>query len=217
MVMKRLRISAGGQVSVPAAVRNRWKTKAVVADDRGDHLILRPALPRIRSRPPVAPSRTTQARLRRDAPPRPRRGTKSRRTQVRSRPGLILLDANALIALLKDEPAAGEVAELLRDRDCATPASCLSEVVDRLIRRVGVRPEDVVDRLEPVIDASLASFRSRLALGWLAGELRASTTRGAARTFRSQTAFSWLRPSQTTAWQPPIGASPRSPASWKSP
>jgi bifunctional DNA-binding transcriptional regulator/antitoxin component of YhaV-PrlF toxin-antitoxin module len=43
MTMKRLKISAGGQVSVPAAVRNRWKTKIVVADDRGDHLILRPA------------------------------------------------------------------------------------------------------------------------------------------------------------------------------
>jgi bifunctional DNA-binding transcriptional regulator/antitoxin component of YhaV-PrlF toxin-antitoxin module len=43
MVMKRLKISAGGQVSVPAAVRQRWKTRVVVADDRGDHLILRPA------------------------------------------------------------------------------------------------------------------------------------------------------------------------------
>lgn len=43
MAMKRLRISAGGQVSVPAAVRQRWKTRVVVADDRGDHLILRPA------------------------------------------------------------------------------------------------------------------------------------------------------------------------------
>jgi bifunctional DNA-binding transcriptional regulator/antitoxin component of YhaV-PrlF toxin-antitoxin module len=43
MIMKRLKISAGGQVSVPADVRNRWKTKVVVADDRGDHLILRPA------------------------------------------------------------------------------------------------------------------------------------------------------------------------------
>ncbi|HWO16104.1 MAG TPA: hypothetical protein VNM89_05270 [Solirubrobacterales bacterium] len=41
--MKRLKISAGGQVSVPAAVRHRWKTRVVVADDRGDHLILRPA------------------------------------------------------------------------------------------------------------------------------------------------------------------------------
>ena len=43
MIMKRLRISAGGQVSVPADVRKRWKTKVVVADDRGDHLVLRPA------------------------------------------------------------------------------------------------------------------------------------------------------------------------------
>jgi bifunctional DNA-binding transcriptional regulator/antitoxin component of YhaV-PrlF toxin-antitoxin module len=44
MDMKRLKISAGGQVSVPAAVRQRWKTRVVVADDRGDHLILRPAV-----------------------------------------------------------------------------------------------------------------------------------------------------------------------------
>jgi AbrB family looped-hinge helix DNA binding protein len=43
MIMKRLKISAGGQVSVPAAVRRRWKTRVVVVDDRGDHLILRPA------------------------------------------------------------------------------------------------------------------------------------------------------------------------------
>lgn len=43
MTMKRLKISAGGQVSVPAAVRQRWKTRVVIADDRGDHLILRPA------------------------------------------------------------------------------------------------------------------------------------------------------------------------------
>lgn len=43
MFMKRLKISAGGQVSVPAAVRQRWNTRVVVADDRGDHLILRPA------------------------------------------------------------------------------------------------------------------------------------------------------------------------------
>jgi bifunctional DNA-binding transcriptional regulator/antitoxin component of YhaV-PrlF toxin-antitoxin module len=44
MIMKRLKISAGGQVSVPAVVRQRWKTRVVVADDRGDHLILRPAV-----------------------------------------------------------------------------------------------------------------------------------------------------------------------------
>lgn len=43
MATKRLRISAWGKVSVPAAVRQRWKTKVVIADDRGDHLVLRPA------------------------------------------------------------------------------------------------------------------------------------------------------------------------------
>lgn len=40
---KRLVISSGGQVSIPAAVRRRWGTRAVLAEDRGDHVVLRPA------------------------------------------------------------------------------------------------------------------------------------------------------------------------------
>ena len=40
---KRLVISRGGQVSVPAAVRKRWGTRAVIAEDRGEELVLRPA------------------------------------------------------------------------------------------------------------------------------------------------------------------------------
>ena len=44
MVMNtRLRISRGGQVSVPAAIRKRWRTSTVVFEDRGDHVVLRPA------------------------------------------------------------------------------------------------------------------------------------------------------------------------------
>ncbi|HTD57307.1 MAG TPA: AbrB/MazE/SpoVT family DNA-binding domain-containing protein [Solirubrobacteraceae bacterium] len=39
---KRLVISSGGQVSVPAAVRKRWRTRTVLAEDRGDHIVLRP-------------------------------------------------------------------------------------------------------------------------------------------------------------------------------
>ncbi len=39
---KRLAISSGGQVSVPAAVRKRWGTRTVLAEDRGDHVVLRP-------------------------------------------------------------------------------------------------------------------------------------------------------------------------------
>lgn len=39
---KRLAISSGGQVSIPAAVRKRWHTRTVIAEDRGDHVVLRP-------------------------------------------------------------------------------------------------------------------------------------------------------------------------------
>ena len=38
-----LRISKGGQVSIPAPIRKRWGTNALVAEDHGDKLVLRPA------------------------------------------------------------------------------------------------------------------------------------------------------------------------------
>jgi bifunctional DNA-binding transcriptional regulator/antitoxin component of YhaV-PrlF toxin-antitoxin module len=40
---QRLVISSGGQISVPAAVRRRWGTRTVALEDRGDHVVLRPA------------------------------------------------------------------------------------------------------------------------------------------------------------------------------
>lgn len=43
MPMKTARISKGGQISVPAAVRQRWNTAVVEIEDRGDELVLRPA------------------------------------------------------------------------------------------------------------------------------------------------------------------------------
>jgi len=41
--MRTLRISRGGQVSVPAEIRHRWGTSTVEVEDRGDELVLRPA------------------------------------------------------------------------------------------------------------------------------------------------------------------------------
>ncbi|MGI8731154.1 MAG: AbrB/MazE/SpoVT family DNA-binding domain-containing protein [Solirubrobacteraceae bacterium] len=41
--MRRLTITRGGQVSVPAAIRRRWGTSTVVVEDLGDALVLRPA------------------------------------------------------------------------------------------------------------------------------------------------------------------------------
>jgi AbrB family looped-hinge helix DNA binding protein len=40
--MKQARISRGGQISVPAAVRRRWNTDRVLVDDRGDEVVIRP-------------------------------------------------------------------------------------------------------------------------------------------------------------------------------
>lgn len=41
-VMKKARITAGGQVSVPATVRRRWGTNVVALEDLGDRLVVRP-------------------------------------------------------------------------------------------------------------------------------------------------------------------------------
>jgi AbrB family looped-hinge helix DNA binding protein len=44
MLMKpRTRISKGGQISIPAAIRRRWGTSTVSLDDQGDRLVIEPA------------------------------------------------------------------------------------------------------------------------------------------------------------------------------
>ncbi len=39
----RLRISKGGQISIPASIRRRWGTSTVALDDQGDRIVLEPA------------------------------------------------------------------------------------------------------------------------------------------------------------------------------
>jgi hypothetical protein len=36
------KITAGGQVSLPAPVRRRWRTKTVRVEDHGDYVVVRP-------------------------------------------------------------------------------------------------------------------------------------------------------------------------------
>ncbi|MEX0673307.1 MAG: AbrB/MazE/SpoVT family DNA-binding domain-containing protein [Gaiellaceae bacterium] len=40
--MKAARITAGGQLSIPAAIRRRWGTNRVALEDQGDSLLVRP-------------------------------------------------------------------------------------------------------------------------------------------------------------------------------
>ena len=41
--MKIVKISAGGQISVPASVRKRWATSRVLLRDEGERLVVEPA------------------------------------------------------------------------------------------------------------------------------------------------------------------------------
>ena len=44
MIMKkRMRISKGGQISIPAAIRHRWATSTVALEDQGDRIVIEPA------------------------------------------------------------------------------------------------------------------------------------------------------------------------------
>ena len=44
MIMKRrVKISKGGQISIPAAIRHRWGTSTVALEDQGDRIVLEPA------------------------------------------------------------------------------------------------------------------------------------------------------------------------------
>jgi len=40
--MKKTPITKGGQISLPAVVRNRWGTRRVAVEDCGDYVVVRP-------------------------------------------------------------------------------------------------------------------------------------------------------------------------------
>jgi AbrB family looped-hinge helix DNA binding protein len=44
LMKKRMKISKGGQVSIPAPIRKRWGTTTVTLEDRGGEIVLKPAL-----------------------------------------------------------------------------------------------------------------------------------------------------------------------------
>jgi bifunctional DNA-binding transcriptional regulator/antitoxin component of YhaV-PrlF toxin-antitoxin module len=43
MIMKTSTITRGGQISIPAGVRHRWKASAVTVEDHDDYVVVRPA------------------------------------------------------------------------------------------------------------------------------------------------------------------------------
>lgn len=87
----------------------------------------------------------------------------------------LVLDAVVLVALLRDEPGASAVAEVLRDEACQISTVTLTEVVD-----VGLRtgtPPEVVDTLVEMLadqveivppDAEIAIRAGKLRAKWFA-------------------------------------------------
>ena len=77
---------------------------------------------------------------------------------------MIILDAYAVLAFLKDEPAALEVQELIEGEEAALTLLGIAEVLDRLVRRAGSDEEEAwLDLVQlglaapPALDAQLAA------------------------------------------------------------
>jgi len=87
---------------------------------------------------------------------------------------LTLLDTNAVVALLRGEPGGPEVATLIRDRPCVIPATCLSEVVDIMLRTSGANPELLSERLGALLTESVTALTVDPGLAWSAGRIRAA-------------------------------------------
>jgi PIN domain nuclease of toxin-antitoxin system len=82
-----------------------------------------------------------------------------------------LIDASALIALLGNEPAAGEVRDLLH-AGAAITALNLTEAVDRLGRRYGLEMERVRPVIEDLLEESLEVMPVTSAQAWRAAAIR---------------------------------------------
>jgi PIN domain nuclease of toxin-antitoxin system len=86
-----------------------------------------------------------------------------------------VLDANAIIALLLEEPAAEDVESLLEAPDAAPKLSAinLGEVVDRIVRLRRMSFDDVIERLTWLAAGGLEIADADLEIGAVAGFLRA--------------------------------------------
>jgi len=85
----------------------------------------------------------------------------------------VVLDASSAIALLRGEPAALRVEQLLRDDYSRMSTVNAAETVDVLIRRYGWAAADVVAGVEQLLSTVVATVPASLDLATRAGELRA--------------------------------------------
>ncbi len=83
-----------------------------------------------------------------------------------------VLDAAALVALLRDEPGATEVAELLEAGGCSMSAVNVVEVVHRVSRSLGIGSALVVESFLAMVSDGLEVVECDFDIGLLAGDVR---------------------------------------------
>ncbi len=86
---------------------------------------------------------------------------------------MILLDAQALVALLGGEPARPEVEALLRAGDAGMSAVNLAEALNVLARRFGIDVEEARAAIDPLTDGALTLLAVEPRSAWRAAEIRA--------------------------------------------
>lgn len=86
---------------------------------------------------------------------------------------MILLDAYALLALARDEPAADEVEAIIRAGDAAISSVNLLEVLDGLLRRYGWSPAETSARVGLLIGERLRVVPADAEIAWRGALLRA--------------------------------------------
>lgn len=85
---------------------------------------------------------------------------------------MVVLDAAALIAVMKDEPAAEAVGQVLQGPTVMSAVN-YCEVVDHLLRVVGADPDRVDLSLAPIINTSLDIITSDAEIAEDAAQVRA--------------------------------------------
>jgi PIN domain nuclease of toxin-antitoxin system len=86
----------------------------------------------------------------------------------------VLLDANALLAVLLAEPAMDRVLLLLREGRAAMTGANIAEVFDVGIRRKGLSSARMAELVDPLFEGHIASIPVEPGLARRAGELRAA-------------------------------------------
>ncbi|MGI8478999.1 MAG: PIN domain-containing protein [Gaiellaceae bacterium] len=85
----------------------------------------------------------------------------------------IVLDSSAAIALLRDEPGADTVEDLLRSAHARMSTVNAAEVIDVLVRRHVGLPDEVLTSVDQLFASAIEAVPPSLEVATRAGELRA--------------------------------------------